>query len=144
MTALALTNPEPAELAGVDSPAPGPATASAPETLTPIQAPPSAFGNIPAEFTTAATDGSAPATGIPAIPNPQPWQYDPVTNQHYDPNHGHWHAGLPPSPQQQQEPQIANPQPWQFDPVTNKHWNPLPGHNHWHNGPPPPPEQRNG
>lgn len=94
----------------------------------------------------------------PAIPNPTPWQYDPVTNQHWDPTpgHVHWHPGPPPgSPGatnlgassvtttlQNSNPAIPNPQPWQYDPVINKHWNPLPGHQHWHTGAAPPPDQR--
>ena len=36
------------------------------------------------------------ANSNPAIPNPQPWQYDPTTNKYFDPNHGHWHTGKPP------------------------------------------------
>jgi hypothetical protein len=27
---------------------------------------------------------------------PEPWEYDPVDNTHYDPFHGHWHPGKPP------------------------------------------------
>ncbi len=94
----------------------------------------------------------------PAIPNPTPWQYDPVTNQHWvpTPGHVHWHSGLPPSNPGTTNlgasspttalltgnPAIPNPQPWQYDPVTNKHWNPLQGHQHWHSGSAPPPDQR--
>ena len=91
-------------------------------------APQPVFAGTPAQPTTPVT-ASKPT---PNIPNPQPWQYDPVTDQHWDPSpgHGHWHSGKPPG------------QPWQYDPDTNKHWNPLPGHEHWDDGPPPPPEQR--
>lgn len=34
----------------------------------------------------------------PDIPNPQPWQYDPITNRHWDPTpgHVHWHPGQAP------------------------------------------------
>jgi len=34
--------------------------------------------------------------GLPK--DPKPWQYDPATNQHFDPRpgHGHWHQGQPP------------------------------------------------
>jgi hypothetical protein len=28
---------------------------------------------------------------------PKPWEYNAELNQHFDPNHGHWHVGLPPS-----------------------------------------------
>ena len=31
------------------------------------------------------------------IANPQPWQYDPATNQHWNPDHGHWDPGSPPA-----------------------------------------------
>ncbi len=102
--------------------------------------------------------GSTPKLN-PGIPNPTPWQYDPVTDQHWvpTPGHLHWHSGLPPANPpaaslgaaaasttliQPGDPDIPNPQPWQYDPVTNKHWNPLPGHQHWHNGTAPPPDQR--
>ena len=27
---------------------------------------------------------------------PQPWEYNPSTNQHWHPGHGHWHDGPPP------------------------------------------------
>lgn len=27
-----------------------------------------------------------------------PWEYDEATDCHYDPGHGHWHLGRPPSP----------------------------------------------
>lgn len=27
---------------------------------------------------------------------PKPWEYNAELNQHWDPGHGHWHAGLPP------------------------------------------------
>jgi hypothetical protein len=27
---------------------------------------------------------------------PKPWEYNAELNQHWDPDHGHWHAGLPP------------------------------------------------
>ena len=33
----------------------------------------------------------------PDIPNPEPYQYDPVTNQYYHPDHKHWHSGTPPA-----------------------------------------------
>jgi hypothetical protein len=68
----------------------------------------------------------------PDIPNPQPWQYDPATDKHWDADHGHWHPGRPPS--------VSDPEPWQYDPASNKFWHP--GHKHWHAGRPPPPDQR--
>lgn len=102
------------------------------------------------------------ATTIPntaGIQNPRPYQYDPVTDRHWDPSpgHNHWHPGQPPANVGSTTPlpttttitkgtagtpAIVNPQPWQYDPATNKHWDPRPGHNHWHNGPPPAEDQR--
>jgi hypothetical protein len=105
-----------------------------------------------------ATDGSSPLPAIPItsnpnIPNPQPWQYDPVADKHYvpTPGHQHWHRGRPPaqtpdgsSPSSaiplSGTPNIPNPEPWQYDPATNKFWHP--DHSHWHNGLPPSPDQR--
>ncbi len=40
-----------------------------------------------------------PANAGPPIitgTQPQAWQYDPATNKHWNPDHGHWHDGLPP------------------------------------------------
>jgi hypothetical protein len=105
-----------------------------------------------------AADGSSPAiplTANPNIPNPKPWEYDPVADKHYvpTPGHEHWHRGKPPAQTPDGSspssaipitgtgtPNIPNPQPWQYDPATNKFWHP--GHNHWHSGQPPPPDQR--
>ena len=92
---------------------------------------------------TSGSEVSAP----PNIPNPQPWQYDPATYSHYDPNHGHWHSGPPPNePNAAAVPlsgteapaplNITNPSPWQYDAVTDRHYDP--NHAHWHDGPPPP------
>jgi hypothetical protein len=45
-------------------------------------------------------------SGSPAAPagsgqsqseQPAPWQYDEGNNRHWNPNHGHWHEGRPPS-----------------------------------------------
>ncbi len=99
------------------------------------------------------------------IPNPSPWQYDPVTDRHWvaTVGHNHWHQGRPPqspgtttttagptftpsfnptSRPSSGVPAIADPQPWQYDPVTNKYWDPRVGHAHWHAGQPPPFDQR--
>ncbi len=46
-----------------------------------------------------AGSGSISGSKVPAPPNitnPSPWQYDTVTDRHYDPNHAHWHNGQPP------------------------------------------------
>ena len=104
--------------------------------------------------TTPAGLGSTSGIKVPAppnIPNPSPWQYDAVTDRHYDPNHAHWHSGPPPTNpnaaasqirvgatsggQVPAPPNITNPSPWQYDAVTDRHYNP--DHAHWHNGPPP-------
>ena len=93
--------------------------------------------------------GSSSGSQVPAplnIANPRPWQYDAVTDRHYDANHAHWHSGPPPN-----EPNaatvslsgrevpaplnITNPSPWQYDAVTNRHYDP--DHAHWHSGPAP-------
>ena len=103
------------------------------------------------------------------IQNPRPYQYDPVTNQHWVPGagHDHWHQGQPPANTggttpgtttvidsgsfsttpnlaipNLATPNITNPTPWQYDPATNKHWDPRPGHVHWHTGPAPPESDR--
>ena len=98
------------------------------------------------------TLGSTSGSQVPAplnITNPSPWQYDAVSDRHYDPNHAHWHSGPPPtnpiiSPlgssstsgsQVPAPPNITNPSPWQYDAVTDRHYDP--NHGHWHNGPPP-------
>ncbi|MHC4416665.1 MAG: hypothetical protein ACYS0G_15445 [Planctomycetota bacterium] len=84
----------------------------------------------------------APPPGATPQPvqTPQPWEYDPVANRHWHPDHGHWHQGPPPADPSNTTPSIQNPQPWQYDPQTNKHWHP--DHGHWHDGPPPPADQR--
>ncbi len=124
-------------------------------------------GSSGAVATTQPFFNPTPTNLTPGIQNPTPWQYDPVTDRHWDPTvgHKHWHTGLPPdnpgatattstfsstpnpafSPTTRPSsgvPDIADPQPWEYDPVTNKFWNPLPGHLHWHAGQPPPPDQR--
>lgn len=111
------------------------------------------------------TAGSTFSSGDPAIVNPEPWQYDPVTDKHWvaTVGHNHWHSGRPPqnpgattttagptftpsfnptSRPSSGVPAIADPQPWQYDPVTNKYWDPRVGHAHWHAGQPPPFDQR--
>lgn len=34
---------------------------------------------------------------LPTNP-PEPWQYDAIRDQHWDPDHQHWHQGRPPQP----------------------------------------------
>ena len=67
---------------------------------------------------------------------PQPYQYDPVTNRHWDPASGHWHPGPPPGGATT-APSLAGAttQPYEYDPVANQHWNA--DHGHWDPGPPP-------
>lgn len=77
---------------------------------------------------------------VAAKPEPAPWTYDSVTNQHWDPAHKHWHSGHPPNQNAgaaKPVPAIPNPEPWQYDAATDQHFNPEPGHNHWHAGKPP-------
>lgn len=96
---------------------------------------------------------SAPASGA----MPGAWEYDSLTNKHFDPGHGHWHDGPPPANASQQTPTLPSspstsitggavpappsvpagttPQPWQYDAATNRHYDPT--HGHWHQGPPP-------
>ena len=118
---------------------------------------PDALTTTPPVLGPAATDVTS------GIPNPSPWQYDPVTDRHWvaTEGHNHRHKGRPPAnagaatagttftppiPSTARPssgvPDIANPQPWQYDPVTNKHWDPRVGHLHWHAGQAPPPDQR--
>lgn len=96
---------------------------------------------------------------------PAAWEYNSVTNQHYDPRpgHEHWHSGPPPANAGAQAnagtpangqpialdngatltPSNAPPgfnrtgTPWEYDATFNRHWDPTPGHVHWHDGPPP-------
>ena len=93
---------------------------------------------------------------------PADWEYNPITNQHWDPRlgHEHWHSGPPPqnpeslpttpdvgeitlgngiSPaatiDSDLPPALLNPEPWQYDPARNQHW--FAEHGHWHDGLPP-------
>lgn len=36
----------------------------------------------------------------PEAESPEPWEYDVVLDKHWDPVHGHWHDGPPPSQRQ--------------------------------------------
>lgn len=103
----------------------------------------------------------SPLSGPPGTAA-QPWAYDSVSNRHYDPGHGHWHDGPPPSAAAQggaaapgSAPAAgtaapfgatttpgaappgpgATPAPWTYDEKNNQHWDPV--HGHWHPGPPP-------
>ncbi len=102
--------------------------------------------------TTASLGNPLPLTpGVP-IPGggsatPKPWQYDPVTNKHWDPRpgHQHWHPGLPPANPEPTSPTATTlptptPQPWEYDAVNDRYWHAE--HNHYHPGQPPPPDQR--
>jgi len=78
---------------------------------------------------------------------PEPGEYDPATNRYWDPDHGHWHDGLPPggggapgaasrpAAPPASTPLAEEPAPWEYDPVAGRHWNPE--HGHWHDGRPP-------
>jgi hypothetical protein len=43
--------------------------------------------------------GDEQASAAAARPEglPKPWEYNPATNQHWHPEHGHWHDGPPPA-----------------------------------------------
>jgi hypothetical protein len=95
--------------------------------------------------------GGAGGQANPATAGPpgQAWEYDSLTNRHFDPTHNHWHEGPAPPPDQrltppqqpngspisQENPDGVTPQPYQFDSLGNRYWDP--GHQHWHQGPPP-------
>ncbi len=105
------------------------------------------FGRPPNDPSAAArataADGQVPAPSN--SPSAQPWQYDTATDRHFDPNHGHWHSGLPPTDRGAVKPpapgdrvpappNVTNPSPWQYDAATDRHYDP--NHGHWHSGPP--------
>lgn len=87
------------------------------------------------------------------ILNPQPWQYDPIKNQHWHASANHWDPGRPPASStnplisqplaiqpdlgSSPPPSILNPLPNQYDPVTDKYWHTTAGNPHWHPGRPP-------
>ena len=72
-------------------------------TMSSSQSPESAIQN--ATPTAGAAGGVALAGQTPA-----PWQYDPVTNKHWDPSpgHNHWHDGLAPATT---NPDVPDPEP---------------------------------
>lgn len=88
------------------------------------------------------TAAPVPSAALPST-TPAPWQYDPVSNRHWDPGHGHWHDGPPPRQPATSEVSTTttfsgnatNPPAWFFDAAANRHWHPE--HQHWHDGPPP-------
>jgi hypothetical protein len=65
---------------------------------------------------------------------PAEYEYDAVNDRHWNPAHGHWDVGPPPSgaPAETSGP---TPEPWAYNERTNQHWNP--DHGHWHDGLPP-------
>lgn len=83
--------------------------------------------------------GVTPQQPVGPVRAGTPWEYDAATNTHWDPGHGHWHAGPPPTNPDSLPavggPAGATPAPYQYDSTTNRHWDP--GHGHWHEGPPP-------
>ena len=90
-----------------------------------------------------APQGNATGVTLPATPTPAAWQYDAANNRHWNPEHGHWHDGPPPSPTglpqesttRAASSRSATPAAWEYDAANNRHWNP--DHGHWHDGPPP-------
>ena len=112
-------------------------------------APSPAAGPTPAPIQLFNNGAPVTSSTSPSITNPQPWQYDPATDRHWNPNpgHAHWHSGPPPNdpnaapvPLSGSEvpapPNVTDPSPWQYDAVTDRHYDP--NHAHWHDGPPPP------
>jgi hypothetical protein len=106
---------------------------------------------------------SAARSDAPPARTPRPWEYNAATNQHWHPEHGHWHAGPPPADKallsaplsiaasqvdlaDQKEAAAerpgAFPQPWEYDAEKDQHWDP--GHGHWHPGKPPAEAARGG
>lgn len=83
------------------------------------------------------------ATNQSPVNAPKPYEYNPVTDQYWDPGHNHWHNGKPPSAESQKvltpvAPAVtdtASHKPYEYDPVKNQYWDPQ--HRHWHNGKPP-------
>jgi len=59
------------------------------------QGPPPAEAQRGAAGAQGASPGLIPGSGAGAT-TPAPYQYDPATNRHWDPAHGHWHDGPPP------------------------------------------------
>lgn len=56
-------------------------------------------GNVISE-TASRVAGSAATVGSTALKpgeTPKPYEYDKAKNQYYDPTHGHWHSGPPPT-----------------------------------------------
>ena len=115
-----------------------------------VPPPPQTIDFFSSQSQPAATGAGTGASGT----TPAAWQYDPQTNRHWNPQHGHWHQG-PPPPQtidffsSQSQPAApgagtgasgTTPAAWQYNPQTDRHWNPQ--HGHWHNGRPPPESQR--
>ena len=82
-------------------------------------------------------------TGQTSANTPKPYEYNPATNQYWDPGHNHWHNGKPPLPESQKVantvppviPDTTTRQPYEYDSVKNQYWDPE--HKHWHNGQPP-------
>lgn len=146
---LMRSQPRPSEPSGMGLPSPS--TSAGASTAPGTSAVPNPVAIIPGPL-----DTGAP-TVMPGLAGaaPHPWTYDPATNRHYDPSHGHWHDGPPPSPEargvsstpppglgQLPVPGVAGttspgptPAPWTYDAVKNQHWDPA--HGHWHPGRPP-------
>jgi hypothetical protein len=104
----------------------------------PLTATTEAASNTPTPLNPAAL-----ATGQTAANTPKPYEYNPATDQYWDPGHNHWHNGKPPSPESQKvlnavpaaAADTVTHKPYEYDSVKNQYWDPE--HNHWHNGKPP-------
>jgi len=89
---------------------PPPADTTQAVVIAPRQIKLDAKGNVISETASrVAGSGTVAATGSaaggwagghqPLAPgeNPKPWEYDKAKDRHFDPTHGHWHAGKPPA-----------------------------------------------
>ncbi len=105
------------------------------------------------------------------ITNPEPWEYDPESDQHWHQEHWHWHDGPPPPPERRGTPGLGTAtssdgigarradgsviptpggsgRPSRITHPTPWQYDPESNqhwhepHWHWHDGPAPPPEQR--
>jgi len=92
------------------------------------------------------TPGTALLPEVSGNSEPAPFFYDSTRKQYWDPNHHHWHNGLPPSQRPSpavaaanpasppNAPPVPEPAPYFYRDSTDQYWDP--GHKHWHRGKP--------